>query len=87
MDWELAKALIDMHKRYSINQTNHYIQLFDLLEEEAPAIEQDIDQARFDYDDSEYQGAGHEPEARAKAIEMITNWIDQLQELKERLQG
>jgi len=89
MDWQLAKAIMKLHREYNINrpQPNYYLTFLELIEEEAPDISGDLEQSFFRCDDTDYQGEEQEHAARLHALQLIENWKTALERLEERIKG
>lgn len=80
-----ARILIDFHRKYNTRKTNYYLHFLGLLEDEAPDIEGDIADTGMQYDDPDYEG--EEEQARELAITMVSNWIEALEKIRDRLKG
>ena len=67
---------------------NYYWHFMDVIEAEGlPDMETHCNEITFDYDDLEYHGPEHYDDAKSKALELIENWQEWLDDLRKVIQA
>lgn len=67
--------------------TNHYLKALEILQELIPDIRHDITARKFQADTGRRSDMGNPAKARDFAVEVLTDYIEHLQEIRTEVQS
>lgn len=80
-----ARILINFHRQHNRCQPNHFLNYIDQLRDRLPDFSGELDELTDHYDDPDFQGSEWLPSAKERALLIIQEWVETLEEIQDEI--